>query len=217
MAEHHGEIFVRESRRQLREMQPTEIDSSIACSRLLAILGLIFYHVHRRNGAALTDGAAWTWLQLLRGVKPVNVTVMQSNQPVDPVFAEDLLPEVALSSDTLAPPSGYPLMQCQHPLLGIVQTTWDDRRTAFERYLSRYRTTLTEDEFGDLNLALVLLDKVSHHLFSGQMHSVFRTVITWAGSVPKGYLDMLIGCSPVALAMYAHWLMLVKLLEDYWW
>ena len=59
IAEHHGEIFVRESRRQLRELQPSEIDSSIACSRLLCILGLAFYHVHRRNGVTLSDEAAW--------------------------------------------------------------------------------------------------------------------------------------------------------------
>ena len=216
VAEHHGEIFVRDSRRQLRELQPTEIDSSIACSRLLATLGLVFYHVHRRNGATLTDGAAWTWLQLLRGVRPVNVAVMQSNQPVDPAFAEDLLPEIALSDEAPAPQS-YAFMQCHHSLLGIVESSWAERRSAFEGMLSTRSAGLTEEESRDLNLALVLLDKVSQHLFSGQMHSVFRTVITWAGAVPKGYLDMLIAGSSVALAMYAHWLMLVKLLEHYWW
>lgn len=217
VAEHHGEIFVRDSRRQLRELQPTEIDSSIASSRLLATLGLVFYHVHRRNGATLTDGAAWTWLQLLRGVRPVNVAVMQSNQPVDPAFAEDLLPEVALFDEIPAPHSDYPFMSCQHPLLGIVQTSWVERRTALERALSVGSASLAEDELNDLKLALALLDKISQHLFSGQMHSVFRTVVTWVGAVPKGYLDMLIAGAPLALALYAHWLMLVKLLEDYWW
>ena len=142
---------------------------------------------------------------------------MQSNQPVDPAFAEDLLPEVALFDEVPAPQSGYAYMQCQHSLLGIVESSWIERRTAFERVLSTCRPASTGEELRDLSLALVLLDKISQHLFSGQMHSVFRTVFTWTGAVPKGFLDMLIAGRPMALALYAHWLMLVKLLEGYWW
>ena len=215
VAEHHGEIFVRESRRQLRELQPSEIDSSIACSRLLGILGLAFYHVHRRNGVTITDGASWTWLQLIRGVRPVNVAIAEAGQSIDPAFAIDLLPEVAFEG-LPAPPTGYMFMQCTHPLLGIVQQSWPERLAGLQRVPSEARQRLTGDDLRDVNIAVVMLDKVSLHLFSGQMHSIFRTAITWPSIIPKGFLDMLIRCSPVALAVYAHWLVLVILLENYW-
>lgn len=216
VAEHHGEIFVRESRRQIRELNPSEIDSALACSKLLGILGLIFYHVHRRNGAAISDSAAWTWLQLIRGVKPVNVAVFEASQQVNPAFAKDLLPEVALPGG-IQPPSEHPVMPCGHPLLSIVRDSWPERFAALQRVLAEYGSVLSQSEARDSNNALDLLNKVSQHLFSGQVHSIFRTCITWPSIVPKGFLEMLLRCSPVALAIYAHWLLLFILIEDYWW
>jgi hypothetical protein len=205
IAEHHGEIFVRESRRQLRELQPSEIDSSIACSRLLCVLGLAFYHVHRRNGATLSDDAGWTWLQLLRGVRPVNIAVMQTNQSVDPAFAEDLLPEIPSLEGRPASPAGCLYMECKHALLGVVRQTWPEQLAHLHRALNKNQERLTQSESHDLNTAVVLLDTVTQHLLSGRMHSVFRTVVTWPGVVPKGFLDILTGCSSTALAVYAHW------------
>lgn len=218
VAEHHGEIFVRESRRQLRELQPSEIDSSVACSRLLAILGLAFYHVHRANGTMLTDGASWTWLQLMRGVKPVNIAISEASRPIDPAFTIDLVPEVAFEGSQ-APPTGYMFMECSHPLLELVQRSWPERLAALQQVLMLGETSqrLSRDDSRDLNIAVDILDKVSRHLFSGQMHSLFRTVMTWPAIIPKGFLDMLIRCSPVALAIYAHWLVLVILLDKCWW
>jgi hypothetical protein len=160
VAEHHGEIFVRESRRQLRELQPSEIDSSIACSRLLGTLGLAFYHVHRRNGVTITDGASWTWLQLIRGVRPVNVAIVEAGQSIDPAFAIDLLPEIAFEG-LPAPPTGYMVIECTHPLLEIVQQSWPERLAALQRVMGESRQRLTDDDSRDLNIAIVMLDKVS--------------------------------------------------------
>lgn len=216
VAEHHGEIFVRESRRQLRELLPSEINSSVACSRLLGILGLAFYHVHRSTGSTLADGASWTWLQLIRGVRPVNIAIAESGQSIDHAFSIDLLPEVGFEG-LPQPPTGYMAMECTHPLLGIVQQSWPERLTALQQMIGNYHEKLIGDDIRDLNVVIVMLDRILSHLSSGQMHSVFRTVVTWPAIVPKGFLDMLIGCSPVALAVYAHWLVLVILLDNCWW
>lgn len=217
VAEHHGEIFVRESRRQLREMQSAEIDSNLASSRLLCVLGLAFYHVHRRNGAMLTDGTSWTWLQLLRGVRPVNIAAFEAKQAVDPAFSLDLLPEVPLFKTVPDPPSGYPFMQCDHPLFGLARDSWPERLRALQEVLAQSHQWLSQEEAGEIATALDLLDKISQHLFSGRTHSPFRAVITWPGAIPKGFVDMLVGCSPMALAVYAHWLVLVVLVEHNWW
>ena len=149
-------------------------------------------------------------------MRPVNVAIVEAGQSIDPAFAIDLLPEVAFEGMP-APPTGYMLMQCTHPLLGIVQQSWPERLATLQRALGESRQRLTGDDSRDLNISVVMLDKVSRHLFSGQMNSVFRTVITWPTIVPKGFLDMLMRCSPVALSVYAHWLVLVILLENYWW
>lgn len=150
-------------------------------------------------------------------MKPVHIAVMQSNQPVDPAFAEDLLPEVELFEGIPSPPSGCPFIQCKHPLLGIVQGSWQERHSSLESAVAISHQRLTEDESADLKTALILLDRISQHLFSGRMHSVFRTVITWAAVIPQGYLDMVIRGSPVALVIYSHWLILTILLENHWW
>ena len=119
-----------------------------------------------------------TWLQLLRGVRPVNVAIMQTNHAVDPAFAEDLLPEIA-SLEDMPPPVGYLFMECKHPLLGVVRQSWPKQLAHLHHTLSVNSERLMQSESRDINNAVVLLDAVTQHILSGRMHSVFRTVVTW--------------------------------------
>ncbi len=104
---------------------------------------------------------------------------MQTNQPVDPAFAEDLLPEIYSLEGMSAPHAAHLFMECQHPLLGLVRQSWPERIAHLHRVLTLNREQLAQSELHHLNTAIALLNTVTQHILSGRMHSVFRTVFTW--------------------------------------
>ena len=93
-AESNGDRFVAESTQQARRFDPGDFDSIFTCSRLLTVLGFGFHRIHRANGVTLGDPTAWTWLHLLRGVKPVYTAMLDSGHDIDPSMSLNMGPEI---------------------------------------------------------------------------------------------------------------------------
>ena len=212
----HGNIFVKESRQKFQEFQKglemQDQDSILACSRLLGVLGFAFFRAHRQNGTRLADSAAWTWIHLLRGVKTTYAAVIAAGRPVDDLFIKDTSPQL-----------------CRHRLNEMM--SGGSKRLCFD-YIQRSRRDcfdalrctlhLEWRHFGagetkDLSAAIDLLDQVTEQVCSPAPRNVLHTICTWPASMPRGFVDMVIRGSPPALAIYAHWLMLMVLVEDLWW
>lgn len=215
-AEAHGKIFVKESRQKLQDFQedPNTQDqnSVLACSRLLCVLGFAFFRTHRQNGTTLSDPAAWTWLHLLRGVKTSYIAVVDSGRPVDEIFMQEMTPQCSYYQ--LTPGMG---VACHNPCFRYVQQT---RRGCFDALrftLHNGWNFLGGQKTQDLGAAIDLLYQITEQICLEQFQSLLRAICTWPADVPTGFVDMLVGGSPPALAVYAHWLMLMVLMEDLWW
>lgn len=215
-AEAHGKIFVKESRQKLQEFQKglntQDQDSILACSRLLCLLGLAFFRTHRQNGTTLADPAAWTWLHLLRGVKTSYLAVVDSGRPVDEVFMKEMTPQC--SYDQLTPRVG---VACQNPCFRYIQQSRRGFFDALRSTLHRDWVFLGGQKTQDLGAAIALLYQITEQICLGRFQSLLRTICTWPADIPRGFVDMLVGGSPPALVVYAHWLMLMVLVEDLWW
>ena len=215
-AEAHGKTFVKESRQKLQNFEKglnmQDQDSILACSRLLSLLGFAFFRTHRENGTTLSDPAAWTWLHLLRGVKTSYLAVVEAGRTFDERFMKDYSPHLCHHQLNPQRVLGY-----QTPCFGYVQQSRRAFIDALRHTLHRDWTFLGEKKTQDLGAAIDLLDQVTEQVCSEQSQNPLRTICIWPADVPKGFVDMLVGEFPPALAVYAHWLMLMVLVEDLWW
>lgn len=215
-AEAHGKIFVKESRQKLQNFQAgqntQDQDSILACSRLLCVLGFAFFRSHRQNGTTVTDAAAWTWLHLLRGVKTSYTAVVEAGRPVDEIFRKYMTPQVCNHRST-----SQMDMRSKDLCFRYIQQSRRGIRDALRSTLHNDWSFLEDQETEDLGTAIELLYQVTERAYSQQSQSLLRIICTWAADVPRGFVDMLVGGLPNALAIYAHWLMLMILVEDLWW
>ncbi|KAG8531261.1 uncharacterized protein KY384_004619 [Bacidia gigantensis] len=215
VAEAHGKIFVRESRQKLQHFAESpkaqDQDTVLACSRLLSVLGFAFFRAHRQNGITLADPAAWTWLHLVRGVKPSYDAANEIGKSIDEIILKDMAPK---SLDWLS--SHDPAIR-QQSYYHYIQQTSQERFDALHNLLDGHWSRFEEDKIEDLGAAIDMLDEVTQRVYTPQVHSLFRVLCTWPGAVPKNFVEMLLAGFLPALAVYAHWLMLVVLVEDLWW
>ena len=215
-AEAHGKIFVKESRQKMQDFQEglrtQDQDSILACSRLLCILGFAFFRTHRQNGTMLSNPAAWTWLHLLRGVKMSYDAVVEAGRPIDEMFTKDMTPQLCYHQPIPRMDVG-----CQKPCFRYIQQSRRAFIDALRSALYRDWSSLGKEKTADLGAAIDLLDQVTEQVCSQQSQSLLRTICTWSAHIPKGFVDLLIDRSPPALVVYAHWLMLMVLVEDLWW
>ena len=215
-AEAHGKVFVQESRQKLQDFQDglnrQDQDSVLACSRLLCVLGFAFFRTHRQNGTTLADAAAWTWLHLLRGVRTAYVAVVEAGRPVDELFMRGMTLQVCFHGREMQMGMGD-----LDPRFQYVLQTRRDFMGALRSTLHRDWSNLGSQKTKDLGAAIDLRHQVTEQLCSQQSQSLLRTVCSWPADIPKGFVDMLRVKFPPAMVVYAHWLMLVVLVEDLWW
>ena len=216
-AEAHGTIFVEESRQKMQDFHRSEFEHVLACSRLLCVLGFAFFRSHRRNGITLVDRAAWTWLQLLRGETTIRVAKLRSSNDVDEMVVKDMLPELPLADRPCVPSAPYIGLSCEHPSFPFLRRSQRDRFDALRTTLHSSWLSLGDVKTGILGAAIDILYEVTEHVCSQEVHSLFRAICSWPGKIPKGFVDMLMNGFLPALAVYAHWLMLVVLVERLWW
>ena len=219
VAETHGKVFVKECRQKLAQYEKgksgsqNQDDAILACSRLLCDLGLAFFRIHRCNGVTLFDSAAWTWLHLLRGIKTSYAAVFGSGRPVNEAIINDMMPKLRLEKLI-----SRKCLGCNHPCFEYVRQSRTERFNLLRSTLDgTWRSLTTDREAEDLKVAIDMLSEVTERVFSPLVPSLIRIICTWIGDIPKGFVDVLQVGFPPALAVYAHWLMLIILVEDLWW
>ncbi|KAK5728523.1 transcription factor [Elasticomyces elasticus] len=137
----------------------------------------------------------WSWMHLLSGVKTIQQGILQSGQAIHPTILLDmtrhLLPNDESSKDgTLE----------FHLLMAYIRETQHERSAAL-------RT---------LALNIGMLDEIPQQLQLVDREDVIRVLGACLASMHRGFLDMLEQLHHVALAIYAHWLLMLMLMEDLW-
>ncbi|KAK5165711.1 transcription factor [Saxophila tyrrhenica] len=217
-AEYYGEQFVDESSKQLREMSPGDADPNLACARLLTVLSLGFFRVYQqRDGWSITELGSWTWLHMIRGIIPVFHHYKDSSGPMNEMVARDLGPD-----GNYAKPSNGNWYNVSshfeaHPQFNFIRTTTCQRFQALDNAVAAKWSTFNDQQVEDVLAAISHLREVTETTCYREVHSLMRALQTWPVNISKGFVDMLVSGDLLALAVYAHWLMLVVLAEDIWW
>ena len=216
-ARFHGNIALKNCGEQLQDLQLSNTDSILTCSRIICVLGFAFFHIRRLNGATIADRGSWIWLEILRGVKTVRDAVVDTGKGFDSMIARDLYPEFAPrgADDTR---SGCMTRGCSnHTVFSLVQISHRESIISLRSAIHKHRSDLGDSYTSDLLCAVDVLQEVIEQICSGEAHSLFRAISIWPCNVPRDFVDMLIDGNAFALAVYAHWLVLLILVEDFWW
>ena len=212
----HGNLALGECGEQLQNLQPAVADSVLTCSRLLCVLGFAFFRVRRQNGAKIFDPESWIWLQNLRGVNIIQISILASNGRINAMIAGDMRPE--LPPNRVAEVDGLEgATACEHSLYHRVR---ESRRDGFVNLWSNLReqiSSYTTEQAACILHAVEILQEITEHICWGEADSVFRAICTWPCRISPDFIDMLMDSNTSALAVYAHWLVLVVLVEDSWW
>ena len=216
-AETHGPQTIEGVGRLLRDLPTSEIDSTLTCSRIICVLGFAFFRRHRRNGATIADSKAWTWLQLLRGVKAILSTITESGQAINEMISKDVKPDSLLANAAYDTTPGDIKETSSHPLFHTVRQSHQESFSNLRMALNKKTCSLGAEQGADLLLAVDRLQITTQHICSGKIHSLTHAICTWPCNISQGFVDMLTSGNTFALAVHAHWLMLVVLIEDLWW
>jgi hypothetical protein len=80
------------------------------------------------------------------------------------------------------------------------------------------RSSILDEEQAEATLSAInILEDVTSQVCTGTVKALMRFLCRWPARLDKVFVDMLVGGNHFALAIHAHWLMLVMLAEDSWW
>ena len=65
--------------------------------------------------------------------------------------------------------------------------------------------------------AITALEHVVAYILTHPVANLFRAVFVWPIKVPPAFIELLLRQDGMALAIYAHWLVVTMALEDLWW
>lgn len=125
----HGNAFVEQSRAQLHQLDPQQTNANVAATRLLCVLALAFYRQERAHGE--NEEMSWTWVHLLRGVRIVHESLLQSGQAMHPKILQDMIMR-------RRPPSAHSAER-DSPIL-LRSPTASSRNSDILLYISRTRS-----------------------------------------------------------------------------
>ena len=228
-AEICGTKWLREYGSQLQEMRPSDFDSIVAFSRLVCPASLAFFSIRRKNGMSLADQEAWTWMQLFRGVGAVQTAVLESDQCPALLMTNDQLgPEVVISQNqrpiyTQNPSNRAKGVEAEEnprrsrALFHAAESTRNQALWNLRSSLDVEGTNLEPESHESRQTAIELLERTCDHIFSANLTNMNRAVFTWPVQIPKAFVDAVVDGMILARVIYAHWLVLVMLLDDLWW
>ena len=212
----YGNLTLKECGEQLRGLRSSLTNSVLTSSRILCALGFAFFRIRRQNGATIMDPESWLWLWNLRGVYVVHNTILALYKNYDALIARDLRPDPPPTSGTDDGRSEK-TMKCRHPLFCRIQNSYQYGFIKLRTGLRSRLSGLNKEQAADLFCAVDVLQEITEHICLENTCNYFREMCVWPCQIPQGFVHMLLEGNALALAVYAHWLVLVILVEDLWW
>lgn len=214
-AEHYGQQFVEKCSDNVETLGQCDAGEQLACSRLLAILALAWFRVRRQRGSVrLVDAEAWNWLHMLRGSATLHHCHMTGAKKV--TEAKNVVE--FLANELAADGSGAATSESFKSSLSF-QFFAESRKARFDALYDAVAlrcTSLGAESATDILSAIEHLEQITEELCSGHTASLVRTLCFWPCRMSKGFADLLVQGNALALAVHAHWLMAVALVQDAW-
>ncbi|KAK4890540.1 transcription factor [Elasticomyces elasticus] len=210
-ANFYGTRFVETSRKQLARLEPGESDANLVCARLLFVLGLAFHREFRGTGFQYSNPIMWSWVHLLSGVKTVQQVILQSGQTIHPTILLDMTRHLHPNGDSRKDGTLE-----FHLLVAYIRETQHDRSAALHALALHSGVSLDNQQRLHCFHAVQMLDEITEKIQLVDREDVIRVLGACLASMHRGFLDMLEQLHHVALAIYAHWLLMLMLTEDLW-
>ena len=214
-AERHYYRSVKLLRRSLANAGEREADVVLACAMVLIPCGLALAGNDDRGIFSLRD-----WACHLRGWRGIGKSIYGESADAastlipypQPGIPEDGdLPERIVGANRLWASSTMREIQCSWPgAIARLKSTVDSRRGHGGG----------GDAAADVAIytsAVAALEHVVDYILAYPVTNLFRAIFIWPIWVPPEFIDLLLRHDGVALAIYAHWLVLTMALDDLWW
>ncbi|KAK5134241.1 hypothetical protein LTR08_006784 [Meristemomyces frigidus] len=200
-------------RASLPDLGQNSADAVLACAMVLIPCGLALARSNT-HGKPLSD-----WLYHLRGFRALGSAIYGWKSLAKP--ADQLIPY---------PQKGIPDAELHDTNLGggalwgpgalLFHRVRRSRRDAIQSLQAAIDESDIRADVADTEVcaaAITALEYVMNYTLDSRVSNFFRAVFTWPSYVSPRYVELLMCGDPLALAIYAHWLVLTMLLEDLWW
>lgn len=221
-AERHYYRSVKLLRRSLATAGEREADVVLACVMVLIPCGLALVRDNEGGFAYSQD-----WLCHLRGWRVIGASIYgvlgQSQADAAPVSSSKLIPypQPGIPEACELPQRGVEgdgSRTLEMPLMKEIQRSWPGA-------MARLKSTVDSHcecggDAADATVytaAITALEHVVDYILAYPVTNLFRAVFIWPIWAPPDFIELLLHQDGMALAIYAHWLVLTMALEDLWW
>ena len=213
----HGNAALKLSGLEIQEMSRSNVDSIFGYARLSVILSFAFFRIRRLTGYTLSDPESWIWLHMLRGVTTIRNAIEKDGTGFNKLISQDLEPSSLCGGKEFFDAGGGPSEYCTHLQLDFVARTREERFEALHSTLQTRTPNLSPERVEDYLEAITSLQRITDHVCVGSLQNIICAVCNWICNLPNHFVDLLKENDGFALAVYAHWLILVVLGESMWW
>jgi hypothetical protein len=118
---------------------------------------------------------------------------------------------------------GEGMWTAEVPLMVEIRGSWSDAVGRLRRVVHSHCEYSGGGGGGDAadvkvyESAITALEHVVDYILAYPVVNLFRAVFVWPIWVPPEFIELLANHDGLALAIYAHWLVLTMTLEDLWW
>ena len=229
-AERHYYRSVKLLRRSLATAGEREADVVLACVMVLIPCGLALVRDNEGGFAYSQD-----WLCHLRGWRVIGASIygVLGQSQADAATASSKLipyPQPGIPEACDLPQQGAEgdgAWMLEMPLMEEIQRSWPE---AMARLKSAVDSHCEHDIDGGgdaaaaaaadatvYTSAITALERVVDYILAYPVANLFRAVFIWPIWAPPDFIELLLRQDGMALAIYAHWLVLTMALDDLWW
>lgn len=213
-AELHYFQSVKSLRLSLSTVDKVSADAVLACAMILIPCGLALVQ-HTEGFSDVQD-----WLHHLRGWRALGSTIYASSPQVDSAASLIPYPQPGIPDLPSLPKATrdttYP-WSSSDPFIHQIDRT---RRNAMEGLSTMVRSLCSDYDSKLLEpyvAAIASLEHVMDYVLHHQVTNLFRAVFTWPIYMRPSFVQLLFKHDYLAEAIYAHWLVIVMIVEDLWW
>jgi hypothetical protein len=215
-AERHYYHSVKLLRRSLEAAGQREADVVLACAMVLIPCGLALVGSDDRGVFSLRD-----WACHLRGWRVIGASIYGEVDAASKLipYPQPGIPDVEDLPERLI--GDESTWTSSMPLMKEIRRSWPEAMARLRRAVDSY--CKFNGGSGDAahatiyTSAITALEHVVDYILAYPVINLFRAVFIWPVWVSPEFIELLAHNNGLALAIYAHWLVLTMTLEDLWW
>lgn len=214
-AERHYYQSVKLLRLSLAAVEQSDADVVLACAMVLIPCGLALAQ-GGHGGSSLYD-----WVYHLRGWRTIGSSIYgsqpdKSSQLIP--YPQPGIPESGDLPEKRHRGNGGLRISSTNLFLEEIQRSWPEAVANLKGAVES-RCAQTDDTSSAMayRSAIAALENVVDYITSYPVANLFRAVFIWPIRVSSEFIRLAVDHDAIALAIYAHWLVLTMIVEELWW